>query len=796
MKKMTVHMGDDVCYFVEKLEEFVLSYPPDDSVLSGEQLLDLLSAKKEALRFWSKMENDDLQFIGTHSLHLYDTALTFIKSIPTTKEYDEVFGAAVKLIRVLLVYHWEKMDFTPDQFDQLFLCLVRSCLSSATMEEAEFCAKDPRKYASYVLDRGCFEISKFKSSSERRRSVYNLVTYLVNLRECIHDAVSRSLTNFLETCKLQNSDNVLERDFYWNLVNSLNEDGDDDSSDNRRDMSKFPFKFCEKFGDVLKLLSPGEVSHPLLQCDALKFIILQRKQFKPEELNGILGALVDLLTSQYPVVTYFAAFALQRILWCKNLDYTRPIIDDDILLQEFPKLFANVAKILNSEGGRGHAFVVSALKEAISNLNMKLIPIPGDLMDFLKEQILMLTEVGEVDEKFPTYLYECVGHLALISVQKSKEDGGLLADSFEKFFLPVFHEILIKKHKNYVPFIGYIVISTLLSRHKTLSEKLREILFKILSSDLWFGVECLQFLTYDLQIFVSTHPEMVDQDFLESALAVCQRLLISQPIAFMALQVFMAMVESLESSTLEPYLPGMMANIMKAFKINKEVSFLKGLVVFTCYTVIKYGAEKILNLVDKIDNGFVGSFVTEVAFPLAKHTEFMADRNITTEGLFLLVEHFAPLAVHDDDDDMKLCVHLVLALADAIRGFVLRKLIGERDSDCYLRSYSRPLMYDYHVDFNVDCQEAHQCLNPVDVRSKVVEKLKNILEKYPILAQSSKFYDLKFDLKVRQKLKVIIRKNNLPPFPHLTYPDDPEGNDDDGFSEDESPQECMVVDQE
>lgn len=39
------------------------------------------------------MENDDLQFIGTHSLHLYDTALTFIKSIPATKEYDEVMSS-------------------------------------------------------------------------------------------------------------------------------------------------------------------------------------------------------------------------------------------------------------------------------------------------------------------------------------------------------------------------------------------------------------------------------------------------------------------------------------------------------------------------------------------------------------------------------------------------------------------------------------------------------------------------------------------------------------------------------
>lgn len=34
-------MGEDVFHFVEKLEEFVLSYLPDDSVLSGEQVFDL-----------------------------------------------------------------------------------------------------------------------------------------------------------------------------------------------------------------------------------------------------------------------------------------------------------------------------------------------------------------------------------------------------------------------------------------------------------------------------------------------------------------------------------------------------------------------------------------------------------------------------------------------------------------------------------------------------------------------------------------------------------------------------------
>ena len=67
-------------------------------------------------------------------------------------------------------------------------------------------------------------------------------------------------------------------------------------------------------------------------------------------------------------------------------------------------------------------------------------------------------------------------------------------------------------------------------------------------------------------------------------------------------------------------------------------------------------------------------------------------------------------------------------------------------------------------------------------------------------AQSSKFSDLKFGLEVRGKLKVIVRKNNLPPFPHLTYPDDPEGNDDDDdddlceFSDGENREECMDVD--
>lgn len=60
----------------------------------------------------------------------------------------------------------------------------------------------------------------------------------------------------------------------------------------------------------------------------------------------------------------------------------------------------------------------------------------------------IFVQVDEVDEKFPSNLYECVGHLALISIQKSKKDGELLADSFENFFLPIFHEIMAKKHKS------------------------------------------------------------------------------------------------------------------------------------------------------------------------------------------------------------------------------------------------------------------------------------------------------------------------------------------------------------
>lgn len=73
---------------------------------------------------------------------------------------------------------------------------------------------------------------------------------------------------------------------------------------------------------------------------------------------------------------------------------------------------------------------------------------------------------------------------------------------------------------------------------------------------------------------------------------------------------------------------------------------------------------------------------------------------------------------------------------------------------------------------------------------------------FVVQPQSSKFSDIKFNLKVRQKLKVIIRKNNLPLFPHLTYPGDPKNNsdveDDEvcGFFEDENQQKCVVVDQE
>lgn len=47
-------------------------------------------------------------------------------------------------------------------------------------------------------------------------------------------------------------------------------------------------------------------------------------------------------------------------------------------------------------------------------------------------------------------------------------------------------------------------------------------------------------------------------------------------------------------------------------------------------------------------------------------------------------------------------------------------------------------MYDYHID----CKDMHRCLDSANVKSKVIEKLKNVLKKYPILVGLKMFLNV------------------------------------------------------
>ncbi|XP_043510081.1 exportin-2 [Frieseomelitta varia] len=375
---------------------------------------------------------------------------------------------------------------------------------------------------------------------------------------------------------------------------------------------------------------------PVLKADAIKFIMTFRSILPKEMIIGSLPQLIRHLSASNIVVHTYAACAIEKILAMKGPDNT-PLVKVNDISPLTSDLLKGLFVCLNTPGSEENEYVMKAIMRSFGILQEVIVPFLADLLPKLTEKLAVVSK-NPSRPNFNHYLFETFA----LSIKIVCKTHKVAVSSFEEALFPIFQEILQQDVLEFLPYV-FQILALLLELRTTqdMPEAYLALFPCLLSSVLFERQANIHPLNRLLRAFISHGAHhIVAQDKTNGLLGVFQKLIASKANDHEGFLLLQSIIEHFAPNILEPYMKQIFILLFQRLSSSKTTKFVKGLIVFFAYYIIRYGSNNLVTIIDEIQPRMFGMVLERVLIADMQKISGDIERKVTAVAVSnLLIDY-------------------------------------------------------------------------------------------------------------------------------------------------------------
>ncbi|XP_044735221.1 exportin-2 isoform X2 [Chrysoperla carnea] len=452
----------------------------------------------------------------------------------------------------------------------------------------------------------------------RRRAACDLVNSLKNnfeaqIMEIFGQYIQIMLAKYAENPK----QNWRSKDAALYLVTSLASHG----QTQRHGVTKISqLVSIPQFGEqhiIPELISPNVNELPVLKADAIKYIMIFRSVVPHTMLIASLPHLIRHLQADSAVVHTYAACAIEKLLTVKIAN-NQPAIKSADLAPLANDLLIGLFTTMDKPRSEENEYFMKAVMRSIFVLQEVSVPYLGQILPKLTTKLQIVAK-NPSRPQFNHYLFETIS----LSIKIVCKTNPAAVNSFEEALFPIFQLILSQDVQEFIPYV-FQLISMLMelggnATPGTVAEPYLALLPCLMAPVLWERQANTHPLVRLLCAFAMKAYSQI-QDRVSGFLGVFQKLIASKSNdheGFLLMQTMMQNFPPLTSS--------------------KTTKYVKGLIVFFCFYIVKYSATEFVNLIESIQPQMTGMVLEKIIVPDVQKVGGNIERKIAACGMIKLI---------------------------------------------------------------------------------------------------------------------------------------------------------------
>nr|XP_012134672.1 PREDICTED: exportin-2 isoform X2 [Megachile rotundata] len=367
---------------------------------------------------------------------------------------------------------------------------------------------------------------------------------------------------------------------------------------------------------------------PVIKADAIKFMMTFRSVLPREMILGSLPQLVRHLSATNIVIHTYAACAIERILAMKGPDNLHLIKGND-LAPLTADLLKGLFACLNMPGSEENEYVMKAIMRSFGILQEVVVPFLADLLPKLTEKLAIVSK-NPSRPNFNHFLFETLA----LSIKIVCKTHKIAVSSFEEALFPIFQEILQQDVIEFLPYVFQILALLLELRSQDMPDAYLALFPCLLSAVLFERQANIHPMNRLLRAFISHGAHhIVAQDKTNGLLGVFQKLIASKANDHEGFLLLQSIIEHFAPNVLEPYVKQIFVLLFQRLSSSKTTKFVKSLIVFFAFYIIKYGANNLVTIVDQIQSQMFGMVIERVFLTDLQKVSGDIERKIAAVGI-------------------------------------------------------------------------------------------------------------------------------------------------------------------
>ncbi|XP_074106561.1 chromosome segregation 1 [Cotesia typhae] len=384
---------------------------------------------------------------------------------------------------------------------------------------------------------------------------------------------------------------------------------------------------------LTELAKPNVNELPVIKASSIKFIMTFRSILPREIVVSCLPDIIRHLGATSIVVHTYAACAIDKILSLKNPDHS-PLVKVEEVLPLASNLLNGLFNILSMPNSDENEYAMKAIMRSFGVLKDHILPYLGELLPKLTEKLTVVAG-NPSRPNFNHFLFETLS-LSIRIVCKSNMGA---IESFEAVLFPIFQGILTQDIQEFIPYVFQILALLLeLRTGSEVPDSYMALFPCLLAPSLFDRQGNIHPLNRLLQAYVNLGAhQIIAQDKTSGLLGVFQKLIASKANDHEGFLLMQAIIQHFPAEVLQPYIKQVFVLLFQRLSSSKTTKFVKNLIVFFAYYVIKYGPTNFIQLIDEIQPQMFGMLVERLIIVDLQKVSGDIDRKIAAVGISNIV---------------------------------------------------------------------------------------------------------------------------------------------------------------
>jgi exportin-2 (importin alpha re-exporter) len=356
-------------------------------------------------------------------------------------------------------------------------------------------------------------------------------------------------------------------------------------------------------------------NRPMVKATALKFVCTFRNQFSRQQLVALMPLLIKHLSSPNIVVHTFAAYAIERILFTKEIEagVTRHKISGVELQPFLEALFTGLFNIVDNTEWDENEHVMKCVMRSLATAGADVIPITGIVFGKLATALERVCK-NPRNPMFNHYLFESIAVLVRNVCSRDPSQTGQL----EALLFPPFQTILHMEIVEFTPYVFQVLAQLLEYRPAGagLGDAYTMLFPPLLTPSLWERKGNVPALIRLIQAYLKKAArELAEQGQLVGILGVFQKLISSKANECSAFELLSAITMYVTHEAVNSYLNTIFQILLMRLKHAKTVRYVRLITNFFALLAGKYGAQVFFDSTNQIQPGLALNLLVQVWVP-------------------------------------------------------------------------------------------------------------------------------------------------------------------------------------